>query len=409
MRLPVFESCLVVAGISAFVPNPSVATGLLLALTCEAGATLCLRNRRLRTLEEQNRCLSKQLAELENAREGELAELDEKLADSLALIQRRSAELVEAREAISNLKLENERLGQEQTAGRGEMGAVVDGVSGQLLTAMAEADGAVNNVIESFSQLAVQSKDLSQLASHAIGCDSEDSVNVSAAAATEIMNRFVEHMLVTAKGITDSAQEMQELVDVSAKLSSLLLEIEAFAGQTGLLALNATLEAARAGQAGLGFAVVASQVRILAERAKVTSEHTGELTAQITRRSVDVCRRLTESAEESRDAGKSAQGDLIRLMATIQEADRRSRTMVAAISSGAVNIDREINEVVVALQFHDLLRQRLEHVLTPLADMRKSLAIPEPPPAVGTRAVGPPPQLTVVSYEHHDDDNVTLF
>ncbi|HWA82615.1 MAG TPA: hypothetical protein VG820_04235, partial [Fimbriimonadaceae bacterium] len=68
-----------------------------------------------------------------------------------------------------------------------------------------------------------------------------------------------------------------------------------------------------------------------------------------------------------------------------------------------------INEIVVAMQFHDLLRQRLEHALTALDDMRK-LLIPDGQDGLsGILAIGAPPQLMVVNYDLNEEDNVILF
>ncbi|HVT12747.1 MAG TPA: methyl-accepting chemotaxis protein [Fimbriimonadaceae bacterium] len=406
---PIFESCVLVGGGVAFAFSPTPASAVLLGLCVAGGVGLAWSNRRARTLSE--RCAESQsrLEEIELRHGAELADLDGRLQAALSEAQFRTAELVEAREALTGLNEENARLTRDRDGGRSEIGQALGGLSGQLVAAMSEAESAVGNAIQSFADLASHSKDLSSLAEAAIDSNNEDSVNVSANAATEIMNRFVEHMLVTSKGIADSASEMQDLVDVSAHLTDLLTEIEAISSQTGLLALNASLEAARAGQAGMGFAIVASQVRVLAERAKATSERTKDLTTQIGTRSIDLCRKLADAAEESRDAGRAAQGDLIRLMANIRDADKRSRLLVAEITDGAVNIDREINEIVVAMQFHDMLRQRLEHVLTPLDDMRRYLLPDGNDNPSGIRAVGPPPQLTAVNYDHHEDDNVILF
>ncbi|HWA84421.1 MAG TPA: methyl-accepting chemotaxis protein, partial [Fimbriimonadaceae bacterium] len=337
-----FESSIFVAGCAAFTVNPSPPSAALLGLCAAGSAGLAWRHRRTWRVEERLQTIQTEFETAQARHKADLADLDERLHTALAEAQRRAAELVEARVALADSNEQNAKLAKDRDEDRGEMGQALGGLSGQLVTAMAEAEGAVGNAIQSFSELATHSKDLSTLAENAVASDSQDSVNVSASAATEIMNRFVEHMLVTAKGIADSASQMQELVDVSAHLADLLTEIEAISSQTGLLALNASLEAARAGQAGMGFAVVASQVRILAERAKATSERTKDLTTQIGTRTIDLCGKLADAAEESRDAGRVAQGDLIRLMATIQDADKRSRKLVAEITDGAVNIDREI-------------------------------------------------------------------
>ena len=108
----------------------------------------------------------------------------------------------------------------------------------------------------------------------------ESGVRASKAAedGTEIVNNIVVVMARIAQQVSSTAQTIQVLGERSDQIGAIISTIEDIADQTNLLALNAAIEAARAGEQGRGFAVVADEVRALAER---TTKATREIGAMI--------------------------------------------------------------------------------------------------------------------------------
>ena len=104
----------------------------------------------------------------------------------------------------------------------------------------------------------------------------------------EIVNKTIDNSIEFAEQIRLAAESVLGLAEETKNINSILDVIKSIAEQTNLLALNAAIEAARAGEQGRGFAVVADEVRSLASR-------TGEATTEI----FDVLEKLRVSAEQS--------------------------------------------------------------------------------------------------------------
>jgi hypothetical protein len=255
---------------------------------------------------------------------------------------------------------------------------------------MAEVEPAVTGAIEAFARISSDTRQMSDHAMETVG--DGDGVTKLASVGTEVMTGFVMHMITTADGLATAAQDMLRLVTVANAFSGLLDEIEAVADQTNLLALNAAIEAARAGEAGRGFGVVADEVRNLANRSHGAAEHARTLIQSVTKESKVLCHQLGTTAVNSRDEATAAQEQIICLMATMKEADEEKRSLIDRLSKQALEISNEIKSIIIALQCHDLLRQRLEHVAGPLCDLRDTIQSADPDsvlPSVAELAEGP--------------------
>ena len=187
-----------------------------------------------------------------------------------------------------------------------------------------------NNEIE---QAAVAVNQMSQAAVEVAGNASntvtESQASTQAAAQGQMrLSATISSIKELTDNVLDSSQQAEGLAERTQSISSILDVIRAIANQTNLLALNAAIEAARAGEAGRGFAVVADEVRSLAQR---TSASTTEIETLIS----GVQQSTQETAESLRHTATQAS-------LTLEQAAATGEALTVIISSTNTINDRNL-------------------------------------------------------------------
>jgi len=175
--------------------------------------------------------------------------------------------------------------------------------------------------------------------------------------------------------LRNSFGHIHALGDEMLSLRPLTKIITRIAQQTSLLALNAEIEAARAGSAGRGFAVVAFEVRKLSVQ---TTKAAADIAAKIDATAKKVNTEMADAqAALSRQDSDEGMLQLIKDLGEMQSEFASSSDLLLDVITGVdANYEEtatRLAEVMGHIQFQDVMRQRLEHVQTSLTEMRDHL------------------------------------
>jgi len=226
-----------------------------------------------------------------------------------------------------------------------ELSAVTEQTSAGVNSQKVETDQVATAMHEMSATVQEVARNAEQASQAASAADKE------ARAGDKVVSEAIYQIERLAAEVVRSADAMTELEQESDKIGKVMDVIKAVAEQTNLLALNAAIEAARAGEAGRGFAVVADEVRGLAQRTQKSTEEIETLVAGLqngTRQVSNIMlnsRELTDSSVIlTRKAGTSLES-ITRTVSNIQSMNQQIAAAAEQQSSVAEEISRSILNV----------------------------------------------------------------
>ena len=194
-----------------------------------------------------------------------------------------------------------------------------------------------------------------------------------------VIGNVVAEVSLIAEAVQHLANVIQELGRQSVRIRSIVKVIDEVAEQTNLLALNAAIEAARAGEQGRGFAVVADEVRKLAERTAASTKEIGGMIEAITRGTADAVSSMQEGVTKvdngvalARQAGSAIttiDGNTQRVVATVGDI----RAAIDEQRAAADEIARHVDSIAKMAESNSVATNQTSETARCLADMSRGL------------------------------------
>ena len=173
---------------------------------------------------------------------------------------------------------------------------------------------------------------------------------------------FVETMSSTSQSSITLVKRMDEIRDKVDAILAIIAEINSIAGQTNLLALNAAIEAARAGEAGRGFAVVADEVRTLSNRSSGFAENIRLLVNDVSGAVKGAESELRQLADRDMSFALHSKNRVEDMMLSLQGTNTQVVGAIEHMNDISAQVKSEVNTAVRALQFQDMSDQLLNHL-----------------------------------------------
>ncbi len=190
--------------------------------------------------------------------------------------------------------------------------------------------------------------------------DAANRSNEAAVSGRERVDETVQAINLMVARVQDASHEVQGLASMATDISRVLDVIRAIAEQTNLLALNAAIEAARAGEAGRGFAVVADEVRALAHRTQQSTSEIEQMISSIqkgTEAAVLAMDHTNTQAQKTRDTAQGAGSALVEITESIGDITERN-VLIATASEEQAQVAREVDRGLISIR--DLSSQASE-------------------------------------------------
>lgn len=247
----------------------------------------------------------------------------------------------------------------------------------QVETSRGQTESAVTDLAHRFAVIVQRLQDSSAASQRVAGDAASESganlLTINSNSATRL-GALVDTLKSALLEKRSMVQEIQKLNALTIEMKDMAADVANIAAKTNLLALNAAIEAARAGEHGRGFSVVADEVRSLSSLSGEAGNKMAQKIATITTVIDKVVQAVERSAAEDEKMQATSEDTVKNVLGDYDHLTQRLTESATVLQHDNEAIAREIEDMVVSLQFQDRISQMLEHVCRQMQEVVTTLA-----------------------------------
>ena len=255
-----------------------------------------------------------------------------------------------------------------------------DDLSSQITSVINQSEEATDTIARSFKTVinkatlqARQAMDLLEGTQGAADDGEPQSLQDFIRVSDRRLNKMADEVIRVADLSVRMVRDLDDVKGRTQAIDGFLLDVGKLADQTSLLALNADIEASRAGESGRGFAIVAQEVRRLSQRSNVFSHEIRNHLKMVKNGLNATYSTMQSLSAEDMVNALSIKQEIVQLTSTLENKNREVADTVSDINTISKEIAQDVQNIVISLQFHDITTQKLNGLLGSLDKVSETM------------------------------------